>query len=91
MGILHLIEAVRHLRFSDQPEAVIEFSENDKYSVEKLYARYLLRYKEKVGLLHGKINYVFAFLIKYIAPIIILGIFILGLISYTSHMPLLCP
>ena len=31
--------------------------------------------------MHGKINYVFAFLIKYIAPIIILGIFILGLID----------
>ena len=35
---------------------LIEFNENDKYSVEKLYARYLLRYKEKVGLLHGKMK-----------------------------------
>ncbi len=35
---------------------LIEFSENDKYSVEKLFARYLLRYKEKVGLLHGKMK-----------------------------------
>ena len=35
---------------------LIEFSEDDKYSVEKLYARYLLRYKEKVGLLHGKMK-----------------------------------
>ena len=35
---------------------LIEFSEDEKYSVEKLYARYLLRYKEKVGLLHGKMK-----------------------------------
>lgn len=35
---------------------LIEFSEGDKYSVEKLYARYLLRYKRKVGLLHGKMK-----------------------------------
>ena len=35
---------------------LIEFNEDDKYSVEKLYARYLLRYKEKVGLLHGKMK-----------------------------------
>ena len=35
---------------------LIEFNENGKYSVEKLYARYLLRYKEKVGLLHGKMK-----------------------------------
>ena len=35
---------------------LIEFSEGDKYSVEKLFARYLLRYKEKVGLLHGKMK-----------------------------------
>ena len=35
---------------------LIEFNEGDKYSVEKLYARYLLRYKEKVGLLHGKMK-----------------------------------
>lgn len=35
---------------------LIEFDENGKYSVEKLYARYLLHYKEKVGLLHGKMK-----------------------------------
>lgn len=35
---------------------LIEFSKDDKYSVEKLFARYLLRYKEKVGLLHGKMK-----------------------------------
>ena len=35
---------------------LIEFSEGEKYSVEKLYARYLLRYKEKVALLHGKMK-----------------------------------
>lgn len=35
---------------------LIEFSEGDKYSAEKLYARYLLRYKQKVGLLHGKMK-----------------------------------
>lgn len=33
---------------------LIEFSDDEKYSVEKLYARYLLKYKQKVGLLHGK-------------------------------------
>ena len=43
--------------------------------------RYLGKKIQDDGLLHGKINYVFAFLIKYIAPIIILGIFILGLID----------
>ena len=35
---------------------LIEFEEGEKYSVEKLYARYLLRYKQKVGLLHGKMK-----------------------------------
>ena len=35
---------------------LIEFSEDEKYSVEKLFARYLLKYKEKVGLLHGKMK-----------------------------------
>ncbi len=35
---------------------LIEFSEDEKYSVEKLYARYLLKYHEKVGLLHGKMK-----------------------------------
>ena len=35
---------------------LIEFSEDEKYSVEKLFARYLLKYHEKVGLLHGKMK-----------------------------------
>ena len=35
---------------------LIEFSDDEKYSVDKLYARFLLRYKEKVGLLHGKMK-----------------------------------
>ena len=35
---------------------LIEFSEDEKYSVEKLFSRYLLRYHEKVGLLHGKMK-----------------------------------
>ena len=35
---------------------LIDFSENGKYSVEQLYARYVLRYKAKVGLLHGKMK-----------------------------------
>ncbi len=35
---------------------LIEFSEDEEYSVEKLYARYLLKYHEKVGLLHGKMK-----------------------------------
>ena len=35
---------------------LIEFSEDEKYSVEKLFAQYLLRYHEKVGLLHGKMK-----------------------------------
>ena len=35
---------------------LIEFVDNEKYSVDKLYARYLLRYKQKVGLLHGKMK-----------------------------------
>ena len=35
---------------------LIEFSEDEKYSAEKLFARYLLRFKEKVGLLHGKMK-----------------------------------
>ena len=35
---------------------LIEFSEDEKYSVEKLYSRYLLKYHEKVGLLHGKMK-----------------------------------
>ena len=35
---------------------LIEFSEDEKYSVEKLFSRYLLKYHEKVGLLHGKMK-----------------------------------
>lgn len=35
---------------------LIDYREDERYSVEKLYARYLLRYKEKVGLLHGKMK-----------------------------------
>ena len=35
---------------------LIDFSENGKYSVEQLYARYVLRYKAQVGLLHGKMK-----------------------------------
>lgn len=35
---------------------LIEFSEDEKYSVEKLYASYFARYHEKVGLLHGKMK-----------------------------------
>ena len=43
--------------------------------------RYLGKKLEEDELLRGKINYFFAFLIKYIAPIIILAIYILGLID----------
>ena len=35
---------------------LIDFSENGKFSVEQLYARYVLRYKAKVGLLHGRMK-----------------------------------
>ena len=35
---------------------LIEFSEDEKYSVEKLFSRFLLKYHEKVGLLHGKMK-----------------------------------
>ena len=35
---------------------LIDFSEDGKYSVEQLFARYALRYKAKVGLLHGKMK-----------------------------------
>ena len=35
---------------------LIDYSENRKYSVEELYARFVLRYHEKVGLLHGKLK-----------------------------------
>lgn len=43
--------------------------------------RYLGKKLEEDSLLTSKINYVFAFLIKYIAPLIIFGIYILGLID----------
>ncbi|MCQ2800901.1 MAG: ATP-dependent DNA helicase RecG [Bacilli bacterium] len=35
---------------------LIDFSENGKFSVEQLYARYVLRYKNAVGLLHGRMK-----------------------------------
>ncbi len=35
---------------------LIDYREDERYSVEKLYARYALRYKSKVGLLHGKMK-----------------------------------
>ena len=35
---------------------LIDFSEDGKFSVEQLYARYLLRYKSIVGLLHGRMK-----------------------------------
>ncbi len=35
---------------------LIDFSEDGKFSVEQLYARYVLRYKASVGLLHGKMK-----------------------------------
>ena len=35
---------------------LIDFSEDGKYSVEQLFARYSLRYKANVGLLHGKMK-----------------------------------
>ena len=35
---------------------LIDFSEDGKFSVEQLYARYVLRYKAKVGLLHGRMK-----------------------------------
>lgn len=35
---------------------IIDYREDERFSVEKLFARYLLRYKEKVGLLHGKMK-----------------------------------
>ena len=43
--------------------------------------RYLSKKLQEEGLLLGKFNYVFAFLIKYIAPLFILGIDVLGLID----------
>ena len=35
---------------------LIDFSEDERFSVEQLYARYVLRYKAQVGLLHGKMK-----------------------------------
>ena len=35
---------------------LIDFSENGKFSVEQLFARYALKYKAAVGLLHGKMK-----------------------------------
>ena len=35
---------------------IIDFSEDGKFSVEQLYARYVLRYKAQVGLLHGRMK-----------------------------------
>ena len=35
---------------------LIDFSEDERYSVEKLFARFALKYKSKVGLLHGKMS-----------------------------------
>jgi len=35
---------------------LIDYREDGRYSVDKLYARYALRYKEKVGLLHGNMK-----------------------------------
>ena len=35
---------------------LIDFSEDGKFSVEQLYARYLLRYKAMTGLLHGRMK-----------------------------------
>ena len=37
---------------------LIDYREDERYSVEKLYARYALRYKAKVGLLHGNMKQV---------------------------------
>ena len=35
---------------------LIDFSEDGRFSVEQLYARYVLRYRSAVGLLHGKMK-----------------------------------
>ena len=35
---------------------LIDYREDERYSVEKLFARFALRYKEKVGLLHGNMK-----------------------------------
>jgi len=35
---------------------LIDFREDERYSVDKLYVRYVLRYGKKVGLLHGRLK-----------------------------------
>ena len=35
---------------------LIDYREDERYSVEQLYARFLLKYPKKVGLLHGKMK-----------------------------------
>ena len=55
------------------------FPTNDKK--ELFDFRYLGKKLQDDELLPGKLNYIFAFLIKYIAPIIIFGIYLLGLID----------
>ena len=35
---------------------LIDFSEDERFSVEQLYSRYVLRYKAQVGLLYGKMK-----------------------------------
>lgn len=35
---------------------LIDYREDERYSVEKLYARYALKYGKKVGLLHGRMK-----------------------------------
>lgn len=35
---------------------IIDYREDERYSAEKLYARFVLRYGNKVGLLHGKMK-----------------------------------
>ena len=35
---------------------LIDYREDERYSVEQLYARYVLKYRAKVGLLHGKMK-----------------------------------
>ena len=35
---------------------LIDYREDERYSVEQLFARFLLRFKDKVGLLHGKMK-----------------------------------
>ncbi len=35
---------------------LIDYREDERYSVDQLYARYVLKYRAKVGLLHGKMK-----------------------------------